>query len=239
MTTPASFRTRRRRRRARASARENAPRATKARRDGRRFDTAPRSPHGIATDSCGVLAMTTLTSFRTRRRRRRARASARENAVPAAPAAAAPPTNDEGQARWPSLRHRAVFRSRDRHGLLRSPRDDDSPRRQDGHQRTGWDSNPRYPCGYTGFRDRLLQPLGHLSRRTPKGFHAKSTGMPTGFPPGEPVGSHGGTLSRTPVLAILGPGSRRPPPGPPWPRNRSLLLKVRRVPRRDDDKPDR
>jgi CheY-like chemotaxis protein len=30
-------------------------------------------------------------------------------------------------------------------------------------QRTGWDSNPRYPCGYTGFRDRLLQPLGHLS----------------------------------------------------------------------------
>src|SRR5439155_19568526 len=26
--------------------------------------------------------------------------------------------------------------------------------------RTGWDSNPRYPCGYTGFRDRLLQPLG-------------------------------------------------------------------------------
>ena len=29
--------------------------------------------------------------------------------------------------------------------------------------RTGWDSNPRYPCGYTGFRDRRLQPLGHLS----------------------------------------------------------------------------
>ena len=25
------------------------------------------------------------------------------------------------------------------------------------------DSNPRYPCGYTGFRDRRLQPLGHLS----------------------------------------------------------------------------
>jgi hypothetical protein len=30
-------------------------------------------------------------------------------------------------------------------------------------KRTGWDSNPRYPYGYTGFRDRLLQPLGHLS----------------------------------------------------------------------------
>jgi hypothetical protein len=29
--------------------------------------------------------------------------------------------------------------------------------------RTGWDSNPRYRCRYTGFRDRLLQPLGHLS----------------------------------------------------------------------------
>src|SRR2546426_8375369 len=25
--------------------------------------------------------------------------------------------------------------------------------------RTGWDSNPRYPCGYTGFRDRPFQPL--------------------------------------------------------------------------------
>src|SRR5688500_722348 len=34
---------------------------------------------------------------------------------------------------------------------------------EQGRQRTGWDSNPRYPCGYTGFRDRLLQPLGHLS----------------------------------------------------------------------------
>jgi hypothetical protein len=30
-------------------------------------------------------------------------------------------------------------------------------------QRTGWDSNPRYGYPYTGFRDRLLQPLGHLS----------------------------------------------------------------------------
>src|SRR2546427_11285526 len=29
--------------------------------------------------------------------------------------------------------------------------------------RTGWDSNPRYPCGYTGFRDRPFQPLTHLS----------------------------------------------------------------------------
>src|SRR5216683_2037545 len=30
-------------------------------------------------------------------------------------------------------------------------------------QRTGWDSNPRYPCGHTGFRDRPFQPLTHLS----------------------------------------------------------------------------
>src|SRR5438876_5014800 len=29
--------------------------------------------------------------------------------------------------------------------------------------RTGWDSNPRYPCGHTGFRDRPFQPLTHLS----------------------------------------------------------------------------
>ena len=31
--------------------------------------------------------------------------------------------------------------------------------------RTGRDSNPRYPYGHTGFRDRRLQPLGHLSKR--------------------------------------------------------------------------
>ena len=30
-------------------------------------------------------------------------------------------------------------------------------------QRTGRDSNSRYPCRYAGFRDRCLQPLGHLS----------------------------------------------------------------------------
>ena len=29
--------------------------------------------------------------------------------------------------------------------------------------RREWDSNPRYPYGYTGFRDRRLRPLGHLS----------------------------------------------------------------------------
>src|SRR2546421_9303380 len=32
--------------------------------------------------------------------------------------------------------------------------------------RTGWDSNPRYPCGHTGFRDRPFQPLTHLSSKT-------------------------------------------------------------------------
>ena len=34
--------------------------------------------------------------------------------------------------------------------------------------------NPRYPCGYTGFRDRLLQPLGHLSQERPTAFRARS-----------------------------------------------------------------
>ena len=30
--------------------------------------------------------------------------------------------------------------------------------------RRGWDSNPRYPCGYSGFQDQCLQPLSHLSK---------------------------------------------------------------------------
>src|SRR6266581_9195211 len=41
--------------------------------------------------------------------------------------------------------------------------------------RRGWDSNPRYPVGHSGFRDRPIQPLSHLSslsrgvlRRTPR-----------------------------------------------------------------------
>ena len=29
--------------------------------------------------------------------------------------------------------------------------------------RTGWDSNPRGPCGPAGFQDRCLKPLGHPS----------------------------------------------------------------------------
>src|SRR5688572_19304228 len=29
--------------------------------------------------------------------------------------------------------------------------------------RRGWDSNPRYPCGHNGFRDRPDRPLRHLS----------------------------------------------------------------------------
>src|SRR3972149_3456799 len=29
--------------------------------------------------------------------------------------------------------------------------------------RRGWDSNPRYTCAYSGFRDRPVQPLWHLS----------------------------------------------------------------------------
>ena len=30
-------------------------------------------------------------------------------------------------------------------------------------ERRGWDSNPRYSCPYSGFRDRPIQPLWHLS----------------------------------------------------------------------------
>ena len=29
--------------------------------------------------------------------------------------------------------------------------------------RKRWDLNPRYPCGYTAFREQRLQPLGHSS----------------------------------------------------------------------------
>jgi hypothetical protein len=32
--------------------------------------------------------------------------------------------------------------------------------------RRGWDSNPRNPFGFNGFRDRPIQPLSHLSART-------------------------------------------------------------------------
>src|SRR5688572_2909654 len=32
--------------------------------------------------------------------------------------------------------------------------------------RRGWDSNPRYACAYSGFRDRRVQPLCHLSAGT-------------------------------------------------------------------------
>jgi hypothetical protein len=39
---------------------------------------------------------------------------------------------------------------------------DDLPRIP-ANWRRGWDSNPRYPCGYTGFQDRGNQPLCHPS----------------------------------------------------------------------------
>ena len=35
----------------------------------------------------------------------------------------------------------------------------------------GWDSNPRYPCGHSGFQDRCLKPLGHPSTTRPD-WHA-------------------------------------------------------------------
>lgn len=37
-------------------------------------------------------------------------------------------------------------------------------RRTDFSWRRGRDLNPRYGCPHTAFRERLLQPLGHLSR---------------------------------------------------------------------------
>jgi hypothetical protein len=40
-------------------------------------------------------------------------------------------------------------------------------------ERRGRDSNPRYGCPHTGFRNRLLQPLGHLSKRSPPGRRAR------------------------------------------------------------------
>src|SRR5690606_34595844 len=48
--------------------------------------------------------------------------------------------------------------------------------------RRGWDSNPRYPCGYSGFRDRYIQPLCHLSRNL---VLLSTTG---GFGSGRPAG---------------------------------------------------
>src|SRR5688572_27844616 len=36
--------------------------------------------------------------------------------------------------------------------------------RRDRYWRRGWDSNPRYPFGYSSFRDCPLQPLAYLSR---------------------------------------------------------------------------
>ena len=37
-------------------------------------------------------------------------------------------------------------------------------RHRKARERKGWDSNPRYPCGYAGFQDRCLKPLGHPSK---------------------------------------------------------------------------
>ena len=37
--------------------------------------------------------------------------------------------------------------------------------KQQKRWRRGWDSNPRYPLGYSNFRDCPIQPLSHLSAR--------------------------------------------------------------------------
>ena len=39
----------------------------------------------------------------------------------------------------------------------------------------GWDSNPRYSCPYSGFRDRPIRPLWHLSAdEWERGFYRRS-----------------------------------------------------------------
>src|SRR5258706_15819750 len=47
-----------------------------------------------------------------------------------------------------------------------SPKDGEREKRLQTHWRRGWDSNPRYTCAYSGFRDRYIQPLCHLSGET-------------------------------------------------------------------------
>lgn len=59
-----------------------------------------------------------------------------------------------------------------------------SMRSYSGGRRTGWDSNPRYGCPYTGFRDRLLQPLGHLSRVELKRIQPRSGSQQADQDPG-------------------------------------------------------
>src|SRR5437667_543580 len=70
-------------------------------------------------------------------------------------------------------------------------------------ERTGWDSNPRYPCGHTGFRDRPFQPLTHLSLRcdareaeTLSGSEDESRGEDRLFPqPSNPLKRLGASAS--------------------------------------------
>ena len=68
------------------------------------------------------------------------------------------------------------------------------PRLRHPRQRRGWDSNPRYPEGYPGFRDRCIQPLCHLSRRSAGLFtqtHERSTDvkLENVFRPSTPITS--------------------------------------------------
>ncbi len=43
-----------------------------------------------------------------------------------------------------------------------------------GKEWRGWDSNPRYPCGYSAFRVRRVRPLCHLSAGLWRGFATPS-----------------------------------------------------------------
>src|SRR5437764_3021307 len=55
---------------------------------------------------------------------------------------------------------------------VQKARKNKSLRTQALSQRRGRDSNPRYGCPYTGFRDRPIQPLWHLSG-SPSLFYAR------------------------------------------------------------------
>ena len=49
------------------------------------------------------------------------------------------------------------------HSCTSPPKGNSNCEFRDSLWRRGWDSNPRYPYGYNGFRDRPIQPLSHLS----------------------------------------------------------------------------
>ncbi len=89
--------------------------------------------------------------------------------------------------------------------------------------RTGWDSNPRYPCRYAAFRVRCLQPLDHPSDAAASTTARRRSGAETSVwsrPPQDHLCSRG---------AISGEAFRSTPPGPASPSRRSRSLDRRTV----------